>query len=81
MGEILGGRHRDAGQLGVVGLPRLDLGAYLCVLTEPRLFDQNPDDGTVVILEHQLPAELTGAAYEAAKLCPSRALSVTEEPP
>jgi ferredoxin len=57
------------------------VGAGQCVLTEPRLFDQNPDDGTVVILDHQPPADLTEAAYEAAQLCPSRALSVTNEPP
>lgn len=57
------------------------VGAGQCVLTEPRLFDQDPDDGTVVILEHQPSADLTEAAYEAARLCPSQALSVTDEPP
>jgi ferredoxin len=57
------------------------VGAGQCVLTEPRLFDQHPADGTVVILDHQPAADLVEAAYEAVQLCPSRALSVTNEPP
>jgi ferredoxin len=56
------------------------VGAGQCVLTEPRLFDQNPDDGTVVILDHQPADDLTEAAYQAVQLCPSQALSVTIEP-
>jgi len=52
------------------------VGAGQCVLTEPRLFDQDPDDGTVVVLDHEPPADLVEAAHEAARLCPSRALAV-----
>ena len=55
------------------------VGAGQCVLTEPRLFDQDPEDGTVVILDPQPTADFTEAAYEAAQLCPSQALSVTNE--
>lgn len=48
------------------------------MLTEPAVFDQNEDDGTVVVLiESPDGDELTGA-IEAARVCPSRALSVAE---
>jgi ferredoxin len=58
--------------------PNRCVGAGQCVLTEPAVFDQNEDDGTVVVLiESPTGDELTGA-IEAAHVCPSRALSVTE---
>ena len=54
------------------------VGAGQCVLTEPRLFDQSPDDGTVVVLDDDPPPELHGAARDAALVCPSQALSIAE---
>jgi ferredoxin len=54
------------------------VGAGQCVLTEPRLFDQSPDDGTVIVLDDDPPPELGQAARVAAHVCPSQALSVTE---
>lgn len=54
------------------------VGAGQCVLTEPAVFDQSEDDGTVIILvESPTGAELAGA-IEATHVCPSRALSVAE---
>jgi ferredoxin len=54
------------------------VGAGQCVLTEPALFDQNPEDGTVVVLDDQPSGQLVEAAYEAARVCPSQALSVAD---
>jgi len=48
------------------------------VLTEPRLFDQSTDDGTVIVLDDNPPPELERAARDAARVCPSQALSVAE---
>lgn len=57
----------------------LCIGAGLCVLTAPDLFDQSDDDGRV--LPRVAASELTSAerARAAADLCPSGALTVVEE--
>jgi ferredoxin len=54
------------------------VGSGQCVLTEPALFDQNPEDGTVVVLDEQPSGELAEAAHEAVRVCPSQALSVAD---
>ena len=54
------------------------VGAGQCVLTEPALFDQDPEDGTVVVLDDRPSGELAEAAYEAVRVCPSQALSIDE---
>jgi len=54
------------------------VGAGQCVLTEPALFDQSPEDGTVVVLDDQPSGDLAGAAYDAVRVCPSQALSIQE---
>lgn len=52
------------------------VGAGMCVLTAPELFDQDSETGTVVLL-HQCPdAETEDAAREAVALCPSGALTL-----
>ena len=56
----------------------LCVGAGQCVLTEPRLFDQSPDDGTVLVLDEHPPPELHEAARDAVLVCPSQALSLAE---
>jgi ferredoxin len=50
----------------------------LCVLTAPEVFDQRDEDGVVVLLTDDPPAELRGAAREAAATCPARVITVTE---
>jgi ferredoxin len=52
------------------------VGAGQCVLTEPRLFDQDDEDGTVVVLDDAPEGELVDAAREAVEICPSQALSL-----
>jgi len=54
------------------------VGAGQCVLTEPALFDQSEDDGTVVVLDDQPTGELVEKAREAVHVCPSQALSLQE---
>lgn len=54
------------------------VGAGQCVLTEPRLFDQSPEDGTVIVLDDNPPPEFAQAARDAARICPSQALSIAE---
>lgn len=52
------------------------IGAGMCVLTAPEVFDQD-DDGLVVVLDER-PADAT-AAGEAVANCPAGALSLVQE--
>ncbi|MEU4249549.1 ferredoxin [Amycolatopsis sp. NPDC026612] len=54
------------------------VGAGQCVLTEPTLFDQSEEDGTVIVLDDQPEGELVEKAREAVHVCPSQALSLQE---
>ncbi|CAM4108235.1 (4Fe-4S)-binding protein [Nocardia ninae] len=51
------------------------VGAGLCALTAPAVFDQGDDDGLVEVLD---PAADDPAVREAVDLCPSGALALTE---
>jgi ferredoxin len=55
------------------------IGAGQCVLTNPELFDQDEDDAVVQILVEQVEGKDLDSARDAVDLCPSGALSVTEE--
>lgn len=55
------------------------IGAGMCVLTAPEVFDQSEDEGTVVLLDETPPPELHAAARRAQQLCPSGAISVSEQ--
>jgi ferredoxin len=50
----------------------------MCALTAPDVFDQDEDDGRVVVLVPEPGAAQEAAAREAVELCPSGALSATE---
>jgi ferredoxin len=54
-------------------------GAGQCVLTDPALFDQREDDGTVIVLTPE-PAsdQQVSRARQAVHICPSQALSLRE---
>ncbi|WP_460401410.1 ferredoxin [Actinophytocola sediminis] len=54
------------------------VGAGQCVLTEPDLFDQREDDGTVIVLRETPEGELVEKAREAVHLCPGQALSLAQ---
>ena len=49
------------------------IGAGMCVMTADEVFDQG-DDGIVVVLEVEVPAEHAAAAARAVASCPSGAL-------
>jgi ferredoxin len=49
------------------------------VLTEPAVFDQNDDDGTVVVLVEHVEGEQLKAVEEAVDMCPSQAISLEED--
>lgn len=53
------------------------IGAGVCVLTAPEVFDQGADDGLVRVLVDEVPAEEARLVREAVDLCPSAALSIS----
>lgn len=42
----------------------------------PQVFDQDEDEGTVVVIDPQPPAELREAVLSAARSCPTGAIHV-----
>jgi ferredoxin len=54
------------------------VGAGLCALVAPRVFDQD-EEGLVVVLDPSPGVNEQAAAGEAAVLCPSRAAQVVSE--
>jgi ferredoxin len=55
---------------------QLCIGAGMCALTAPQVFDQSDDEGLVVLLEPSPPADLEETVRRAVNLCPSGAISV-----
>ncbi|MEU9889379.1 ferredoxin [Sphaerisporangium album] len=53
------------------------IGAGMCVLTAADVFDQSEEDGTVVVLLPEPPADKEGAVRRAVQVCPSGALSIS----
>lgn len=54
------------------------IGAGMCALTAPEVFDQDPDDGRVLLLQAEPPAGLRAGAQTAAGVCPSGAITCHE---
>ncbi|WP_040803712.1 ferredoxin [Nocardia concava] len=52
------------------------IGAGMCALTAPDVFDQDDEDGRVVPLTLVPTAEQEAAAREAVQQCPSGALTI-----
>ncbi|GAA2033668.1 hypothetical protein GCM10009839_37620 [Catenulispora yoronensis] len=53
-------------------------GAGMCTLNAPEVFDQDPDEGLVVLLDPDPLPEQHRAVRDAVRLCPSGALSVEQ---
>ncbi|NRQ37663.1 ferredoxin [Nonomuraea sp. NN258] len=53
------------------------IGAGMCALTVPEVFDQSEDEGLVVLLQKTPPEGAEDAVRRAVTLCPSGALSVS----
>ncbi|MGW7444574.1 ferredoxin [Kitasatospora sp. NPDC054795] len=56
------------------------IGAGRCYLAAPDLFDQDDRDGTVVVLADRVAGAQLAGARTAVEECPTRTLSLTEEP-
>lgn len=53
------------------------IGAGVCALTAPGVFDQDADDGRVILLEPAPPSQVTGTVRRAVHGCPSGAITIT----
>jgi ferredoxin len=49
-----------------------------CVMHAPEIFDQRDDDGVVVLLNENPPAEVADSARKAAAGCPALAIGIEE---
>jgi ferredoxin len=49
-----------------------------CVLLAPDVFDQRDEDGAVVLLQDQPPAESHDNVRLAARVCPALAIQLTD---
>ena len=56
------------------------MGAGMCALNAPEVFDQDDDEGLVVVLDPEPPAEHRYAVRDAVNLCPAAALRLDEGP-
>ncbi|KAA5834509.1 ferredoxin [Saccharopolyspora hirsuta] len=54
------------------------VGAGQCVLTAPARFDQNDEDGRVLVLAAEVDEDAAEEVREAVAVCPSQALSLVE---
>jgi ferredoxin len=52
------------------------IGAGMCVLTAPGVFDQDAEDGRVVPLDLTPAPELGPVVREAVQVCPSGAITI-----
>jgi len=55
------------------------IGAGMCVRTATGLFDQDADDGCVIVLKTQVEGMEADLARRAVSNCPSGALSIVED--
>ncbi|MFJ8660103.1 ferredoxin [Streptomyces sp. NPDC093795] len=57
------------------------LGAGMCALTAPEVFDQDEQEGRVLLLDARPPRELDAAVRIAAGACPASVITVTPRAP
>ncbi|MEV5978412.1 ferredoxin [Streptomyces sp. NPDC052114] len=55
------------------------IGSGMCVLAVDEVFDQREEDGAVQLLLDEVPGELEDSVRQAARVCPSRAITVRQE--
>jgi ferredoxin len=56
------------------------VGAGQCVLAAPEVFDQNDDDGVVVLLDDSPPVESRERVLVAMERCPAQVITVQDDP-
>jgi ferredoxin len=54
------------------------IAAGQCVLKAPQVFDQDEQDGLVIVLKENPGPELEAAARLAARVCPSEAITIED---
>jgi ferredoxin len=54
-------------------------GAGQCVLLAPEVFDQRDEDGIVVLRDAEPPQRLRATVREAASMCPSGAIQLSDD--
>ncbi|MFF9145854.1 ferredoxin [Streptomyces sp. NPDC014861] len=54
------------------------IGAGMCAMTAPDVFDQDPDDGLVLLLEAEPAAGDRAAARMAVGVCPAGAITARD---
>ncbi|MCW2811384.1 MAG: putative ferredoxin [Friedmanniella sp.] len=64
------------GEFGFTADVDVCIGGGMCVMAAPRVFDQSEDEGLVVVLDQDPPPAEHDAVREAARLCPSGAITV-----
>jgi ferredoxin len=62
----------------VITHPERCIAAGQCVLTAGEVFDQDEEEGTVLVLAPVPSARLEADVRRAAKLCPSQAIEIEE---
>jgi ferredoxin len=55
------------------------IGSGNCVFTAPAMFDQDDDEGLVVLLSADVDVQAAGAVRDAVAHCPSGALRIAED--
>jgi ferredoxin len=55
------------------------IGAGMCALTAPEVFDQDEEDGRVILLDAD-PPTAHHAVRDAATLCPSGSITLSDHP-
>jgi ferredoxin len=55
------------------------VGSGMCVLTVGEVFDQRQDDGKVIVLRPEPPAETRDAVRQAVDLCPAAAIVLSTD--
>lgn len=55
------------------------IAAGQCVLKSGKVFDQDEENGIVILLQEHPPAELEAATRLAARVCPSEAITIHED--
>ena len=55
------------------------IGSGNCVFTAPAVFDQDDDEGLVVLLSADVDVQDAGAVRDAVAHCPSGALRIAED--
>jgi ferredoxin len=55
-------------------------GAGYCGLIAPQVFDQDRNNGTVILLQEIAPLDLRGALLRVMDACPTSAIRMIEQP-